>query len=1226
MWQQPAVTPLRTAPGQEQVNEALDARVDRHENRSRWTHFLLGLGILLLLLFLGRSIWESYTLRKSNNQIRDALEAQGLLVTQNGSGDGTLGTGDGGTEFGQPIAQIQGPGGATFLCPVGEKGEKGDPGAPGSSTGIAGPAGLDGAAGATGAAGAAGSRGPSGATGPTGPAGPVSGVNMDDTYNNFGVTPAVVTIDNAEGQGTLVFNLTSTQDIVVADAGTNTIVFDDAGDASFDNNLWIGTLSKTQTLANAGFGMDGDDLFVAGEAGIEGTVYTDASFTVGGSTILSDGTLATTAATGDLMITTAAGGAGGGDLSVATADDVSINAGGNDVTITGVTNHVILGPADSRVVRLSNVASAQAADVLVGSADPNVAAAVNDEGSLYLRDNAGLGELWLSDGGAVWRQIATTTGTSSTDLDEAYNNFGALNPAIVTIDGAELQGDLRFNLSDTEDFIIQDGGVAFATFGDNGDVTLANNLGVGAAATAETLEIGFTVDGDDAFVAGTLGVEGLIYSDVGMNVIGAAGANSTRYENGLIQRNNSDLLIATAGTGDINIVSVGTIDINPFSDGDTTIGGRLVVERSTADTPMITMTNNGAGESASLLVGVTNPSSLGGVAADIGSLYQRDNAGAGELYLKTAAGDSAWSRIATTSGAGSLNMDDTYNNFNLANPAIVTIDGAETQGDLRFNLSDTEDFIIQDGGTAFATFADNGSVTFANANAATSLTVDKNTLAGEAVAITQSTNDEALHVTDSNVNSTAVLIEQSNISEVGNGLQVLTESGGNAVQINQAGDGRGLYVNHDGTGNNIGVQIDWDEDVLNPSVSGPFYINASNANLSLAGDGAGRHAAIFTIETASTTADTFNYIAVNEGNGSDSKWRVDQTGSHFIDGGSAYNSAGADVAEYFATQQTDLLPGEIVTTDASKSSNVRRTTSPTDRPIGVVSDTAGFIGNNKLGVLPEDQPATNVVIGLLGQVKVFITEENGPISTGDYISPSTQPGRGKKANPGDPIIGTALRGSQGDGEIMVLIMPGAGSLQPVSPAPEPVEQVESSVEVEESADASIALPARGAFTNLTVTEDIVTEKLYATSLTIKGELNSGSLVVNGAASFGDDVKIVGHLAVGQDSAGTVTVKAGEQSGRVDFVTAYDRVPNIFLTPHQFAPRYKLDVVETSGFLVTLETPAEQDITFDWFALESGATAPAPTEAAPEVTAPESESDERGSEASWVSRVLGFFQR
>jgi len=65
----------------------------------------------------------------------------------------------------------------------------------------------------------------------------------------------------------------------------------EVGDAGFiGTNLVVGAATTiSETLENAGFVLDGDELFVAGNAGIEGTVFSDTGFVVGASTTYADG-------------------------------------------------------------------------------------------------------------------------------------------------------------------------------------------------------------------------------------------------------------------------------------------------------------------------------------------------------------------------------------------------------------------------------------------------------------------------------------------------------------------------------------------------------------------------------------------------------------------------------------------------------------------------------------------------------------------------------------------------------------------------------------------------------------------------------------------------------------------------------------------------------------------------------------------------------------------------
>lgn len=987
--------------------EDVASRVERHERGSRRTHLLLGLGLLLLGLLLGRGIYENFLLRQGNDRLAEAVEEQSGQLAVAASGQSSVP----GAGFAEPGTILVGPDGKQYVCigqdgsgaagtgAAGEAGTSGTAGTEGGegaagTSGTAGSAGTSGTAGTAGSTGATGATGPQGATGATGAqglAGDVSLISMDATYANFGTTAsqAIVNIDNRDGVGDLRFNLPGGQNFVVQDNGTTFANFQNDGNVTFANNFGVGNSPTAETLDNAAFVVDGNDQYIEGQLGVEDRIFTDQGVTVGGgSTAYNDGaiirtpspialstgfSISTTA--GDMTLSTGPGGAGGGDIQLTPVedllltptDDVSISPGGGDINILGVTSAAVLGPANGRIMRFSNVASGQAADILVGSANPNFLLAANDEGSLYLRDNAGAGELWISQGGGIWTQAAL----GNTNLDQAYNNFGAT-------------------------------------------------------------------------------------------------------------------------------------------------------------------------------------------------------------------------------------------------PAEVVLDGAEGQGDLEFEVG-AQDFVVRDAASTMVARIDTGGVDLSQANAATTLEVSKTVLAGEAVSISQATNDEALHITDSNATSPAVLIEQNNIAEVGTGLQVLTQSGANAVQINQAGAGRGLLVNHDGTANNVGVEINWDENELRPELSSPLYIFASNANLSLAGDSSSRRAAILEIDTSSTTGsgDVFNYIALNEGNGGDAKWRVDQTGATIAD--AAYSSGGADVAEYFATADASLEPGELVTLDGEAGS-VRRT-SANDAPVGVISSNPSVIGNNPQGYSRRDEPDDVALVGMLGQVPTRVSDEGGEISIGDLIAASSVPGRGRKAQPGEATVGVALSGAK-EGVAMVLVSPQHGGL---------VAQ-----------DSSAVAPSEdGSLKSLPLLEDLITDGVKESSdLSIVGTITGGVLAIDGSATFGGAATFAGHITVGEDTAGSVTVAAGETSARVEFAQDYAGAPHVQVTPRDFAPSYRVTDVGTNGFTVELQVAADADVTFDWFAIatkgQTNGQAEAPTVEVPadpvqpvEQVQEAAPVDTQVQPRSWLDRLFSF---
>jgi hypothetical protein len=92
---------------------------------------------------------------------------------------------------------------------------------------------------------------------------------------------------------------------------------------------------------------------------------------------------------------------------------------------------------------------------------------------------------------------------------------------------------------------------------------------------------------------------------------------------------------------------------------------------------------------------------------------------------------------------------------------------------------------------------------------------------------------------------------------------------------------------------------------------------------------------------------------------------------------------------------------------------VRKSRSPSDRAIiGVVSGApAVLFEGSQLQVAPAPGAFTRgrkPPVALAGRVAVKVNLENGPIETGDYISPSSTPGVGMKARSDSPIVGIAL--------------------------------------------------------------------------------------------------------------------------------------------------------------------------------------------------------------------------
>ncbi|MBW6441644.1 hypothetical protein K0B04_01920, partial [Patescibacteria group bacterium] len=120
-------------------------------------------------------------------------------------------------------------------------------------------------------------------------------------------------------------------------------------------------------------------------------------------------------------------------------------------------------------------------------------------------------------------------------------------------------------------------------------------------------------------------------------------------------------------------------------------------------------------------------------------------------------------------------------------------------------------------------------------------------------------------------------------------------------------------------------------------------------------------------------------------------------------------------AEYFLVEDLDDRPepGDLVSISRIKSQSVAKATSPS-KAIGVISDTAGFIGNGPLCALEDSScveryEEKNVIVGITGQVNTKVSTKNGPISLGDPLTTSDIPGVAVKADKSGNIIGHAMQ-------------------------------------------------------------------------------------------------------------------------------------------------------------------------------------------------------------------------
>ncbi len=181
---------------------------------------------------------------------------------------------------------------------------------------------------------------------------------------------------------------------------------------------------------------------------------------------------------------------------------------------------------------------------------------------------------------------------------------------------------------------------------------------------------------------------------------------------------------------------------------------------------------------------------------------------------------------------------------------------------------------------------------------------------------------------------------------------------------------------------------------------------------------------VLTIEGAGGTTTVYNLItAYNSLTRSDAAavFRVRADGNVY--GEAAFNSSGADYAEYFKSADPSLLPGDLVVAsqEASASAVIKSNSPYNSKILGVISNNPSVVGNSAGGSHSGDP--NYALVGIVGQVSTKVSSENGSIEVGDYLTSSSLPGVAMKATKPGQVVGKALENysDSGIGKIMAFV-------------------------------------------------------------------------------------------------------------------------------------------------------------------------------------------------------------
>lgn len=262
----------------------------------------------------------------------------------------------------------------------------------------------------------------------------------------------------------------------------------------------------------------------------------------------------------------------------------------------------------------------------------------------------------------------------------------------------------------------------------------------------------------------------------------------------------------------------------------------------------------------------------------------------------------------------------------------------------------------------------------------------------------------------------------------------------------------------------------------------------------------------------------------------------------------AYTTSGADYAEYFKADPSDLpQAGELVTLDPTRPNGVRRAQAG-DMLAGIISTSPGFIGNGPICDVDDEDCDTNyqksnVLVSLTGQVPLKTNSEGGAIQVGTPLGASGAAGVATKVTSGH-IVGYALTEPDESGLVQVLVRPQA---------------LQVAVQGADAAFTSLVLSG-----NLTVGGDLaVTGTTRLADLYVDGKLVVGGHIAFEAAA--PTIKAGARLGAaegaselakvevdGTDTAGTATLVAGSgatvgELAAITFADPYETTPRIVIS-------------------------------------------------------------------------------
>ncbi len=642
-------------------------------------------------------------------------------------------------------------------------------------------------------------------------------------------------------------------------------------------------------------------------------------------------------------------------------------------------------------------------------------------------------------GASLWE-----VGTNGTYEDDAAVIVGT--NAAFTYVGLAGASDLRVG----DDFEAVDDGF----FG--GDLV----VGASTSATETLANAGFTLGGDDLFVAGMFGVEGNTYTD-GSLIFGSemtiSGGSIDTSSGGALSLNTTNNQNINTGTGGFDIggraaigssASVGTLDTLTLTESLACTSNCSSISSSFTNTTatFTTEVTGGRFTSASAvasggsgaLIGLSGTASTTGAVTYAGSM-------SGVRGKASASAASTWDDVdgvlgeVTLNGIANVTRAVAVNGSLLYNGSPGTLTGTldlfygnfapsvaatmETFRGLELGLAGTAGTINNAQGISVS-LDSSGGLTLNSANTPSGINVTMNTAQTSTDPTIYGVNVSATTGVDGTTAAYGVRSTASggDTNYSGYFYGSLFQVDGNATPDtnNSLATGAGdIYVAGDIEADGD-LRLDGgDASVRTASGSSTLDVMTSDttgfAVVSVLGSDGGGTAGNWQMYTASGAA------TISNGARADLRWtiggvissdndlmRLTSTGNLITDGTMTPSST-ADVAEAYVASDLSIVSSMLVSL-ASDGTLVKSVSDDGNRVLGVVSTNPGLIlGTNENG----DVSSSQRLVALVGRVPTFVNDEGGAIALGDPLTVSSISGVAKKATEPGPMIGFALESFSG---------------------------------------------------------------------------------------------------------------------------------------------------------------------------------------------------------------------